>query len=58
MATSPYYSGQGLHLSPHTTKASRKHPGPLMEAPAVPGDRLCSSTADTHTAADSQPQRG
>lgn len=33
-------------------------PGPLREAPSVLGDPFCSFTADTHTAADSQPQRG
>lgn len=37
---------------------SRQAPGPLREAPSVLGDPFCSFTSDTHTAADSQPQRG
>jgi hypothetical protein len=46
------------HSARPTPLTAHQAPGPLTEAPSVLGDPLCSFTADTHTAADSQPQRG
>lgn len=49
---------QGPHHLNAYHRGFQRAPGPLKEAPSAQGDPLCSRTADTHTAADSQPQRG
>lgn len=53
LATSPYYALRKAHASHRTPSARTPDGGPLCA-----GRPALLLTADTHTAADSQPQRG